>query len=103
MGGGYWMIRTIRSGRVIEKSQFYVGERKPRKARRKGASSTKKLDANLRDAVKRLAREINCNFAAGDLLLTLTYDEEHIGKVGEDFGAAEREGGKWWRRMSRNL
>ena len=103
MGGGYWMIRTIRSGRVIEKSQFYVGERKPRKARRKGASSTKKLDANLRDAVKRLAREINCNFAAGDLMLTLTYDEGHIGKVGEDFDAAEREGGKWWRRMSREI
>ncbi len=103
MEGGYWMIRTIRSGKVIEKSQFYVGRRKPRQERRKGASSAKKLDANLRDAVKRLARTINCNWSHGDLLLTLTYDEENIGKVGEDFDAAEREGGRWWKRMRREL
>ncbi len=101
--GGYWMIRTIKSGKVIEKSQFYVGERRPRAARRKGASSTKKMDANLRDAVKRLAREINSNFASGDLLLTLTYDEAHLPRVGEDFNAAEREGARWWRRMRREL
>lgn len=97
------MIRTIRSGKVVEKSQFYVGERRPRKTRRKGASTVKKLDANLRDAVKRLARTLNCNFAHGDLLLTLTYDEAHLPKVGEDFDAAEREGTNWWKRMRREL
>lgn len=94
------MIRTIRSGRVIEKSQFYVGRKKPRASRRKGASSAAKMDANMNAAVRQLARTMNCNWGHGDLLLTLKYDEGHLP---EDFEAAEREGTKWWRRISREL
>ena len=73
------MIRTIRSGCVIEKSQFYVGERRPRAKRRKGNSSAKKRDSNAMSAVRRYARLMNCNFAAGaGILLTLHYDAVHL-------------------------
>lgn len=98
--GGYWMIRTVRSGKVIEKSQYYVGQRRPRASRKKGASSAAKMDANMNQAVRQLARTMNCNWGHGDLLLTLKYDEEHLP---EDFDAAERAGAKWWRRMHREL
>lgn len=97
---GYWMIRTIRSGRVIEKSQYYVGQRKPRASRKKGTSSAAKMDANLNAAVRQLARTMNCNWGHGDLLLTLKYDEAHLPA---NFDAAEREATKWWRRLSRDL
>lgn len=99
--GGYWMIRTIRSGRVIEKSQFYVGERKPRAKRRKGNSSAKKKDGNAMSAVRRYARLMNCNFAAGaGMLLTLHYDAEHLPA---DKAAAERELENFWRRLGYRL
>lgn len=100
-GGGYWMIRTLRSGRVIEKSQFYVGERKPRAKRRKGGSSAKKRDSNAMSAVRRYARTLNCNFAAGaGLLLTLHYDAAHLPA---DKAAAERELENFWRRLGYRL
>jgi len=84
MKGGYWMIRTIKSGKVIEKSQFPVGERRPRKPRRKGSSSAAKRDSNLRSSERRLAQALNCNFEEGDLLLTLTYSDEALEQVGAD-------------------
>lgn len=99
--GGYWMIRTIRSGRVIEKSQFYVGERRPRAKRKKGSSSAKKRDSNAMSAVRRYARLMNCNFAAGaGILLTLHYDAVHLPA---DKTAAERELENFWRRLGYRL
>ena len=104
MTGGCWMIRTIRSGRVIEKSQFYLGERKPRKPRRKGSSSIAKKDQNLKTAERRLAQTLNCNFGEGDVFLTLTYDEEHLSALGSDPGkAADRTCALFIRRLSREL
>lgn len=98
------MIRTIRSGRVIEKSQFYLGERKPRKPRRKGSSSIAKKDQNLKTAERRLAQTLNCNFGEGDVFLTLTYDEEHLSALGSDPGkAADRTCALFIRRLSREL
>lgn len=95
------MIRTIRSGRVIEKSQFYVGERRPRAKRKKGSSSAKKRDSNAMSAVRRYARLMNCNFAAGaGILLTLHYDAEHLPA---DKTAAERELENFWRRLGYRL
>lgn len=104
MKGGFWMIRTIKSGKVIEKSQFYVGEKKPRARRRKGSSTLAKKDSNLRLAERRLAQTINCNFAAGDLFITLTYDEEHMQALGEDpVKGAEAAFGLFLRRLGREL
>ena len=98
MAGGYWMIRTVRSGRVIEKTQFYVGERRPREKRKKGSSSAGKKESNATAAVRRYARLMNCNFACGEgILLTLDYDAKCIPV---DKAAAERELEKFWRRLS---
>ena len=97
---GYWMIRTIRSGNVIEKSQFYVGERKIRSDRKKGSSSRAKLEQNKNGAVRVLARTINCNWAAGDLLLTGEFDEAHLPS---DAAACDRIAALFWRRLGREL
>ena len=94
------MRRTIRSGSVIERSQFFVGERKPRRDRRKGNSTMAKKDANMKTAVRCLARVLNCNFHKGDLLITLTYDDEHLGKCAETPEQAEQTVWKFIRRLS---
>ena len=97
---GYWMIRTIRSGKVIERSQFYVGERRPRQGRRKGSSTLSKKDNNMNQACRRLARVINCNFGKGDIFMTLTYDEKHLPGSIED---ANKQCTLFFRRLSRVL
>ena len=101
--GGYWMLRTMRSGKVIEKSQFYVGERKPRAPKQKGNSSAAKKDQNMNLAVRCLARIINCNWGRGDLWLTFKYDEEHFAALGNDSACADRTMSLAWRRLRREL
>lgn len=74
----------IISGNVIEtrrcllSSRQQAAVRKRRAPRTAGASSKKKIDANEREAERRLARIINCNFHAGDLWLTLKYSDERL-------------------------
>lgn len=97
------MIRTVKSGKVVEKSQFFVGERKPRAPKRKGSSSLAKKDSNMNQAVRRLARILNCNFHKGDLFVTLTYDEEHFEKLGGLPENADKACQLFWRRLSRTL
>lgn len=99
MGGGYWMIRTVRSGKVVEKSQYYVSEHRPRAAKHKGTTAKHK-DKNLNQAARQLARTINCNFSAGDLWVTLTYAPEHLPADAE---AADRACALFWRRLGRAL
>lgn len=94
------MIRTIRSGNVIEKSQFFVGSRRPRQDRKKGSSTLSKMDANMNQAVRRLARILNCNFTTKDLLVTLTYDDEHIPASIEE---ADKACSLFMRRLNREL
>jgi len=94
------MVRTIRSGSVIEKTQFYVGERKPRSDRKKGSSSRSKMEANRNAAVRLLGRTINCNWEKGDLFLSLDYDAEHLPKDAADAGKKMQ---LFWRRVSREL
>ena len=95
---GYWMIRTIRSGMTVEKTQFWVGEKRPRSPRRKGATTQAKAERNLTGAVRRLARILNCNFREGDLFVTLTYDHEP-----QSIEEADKACALFWRRMSRAL
>ena len=79
---GRYMVRTITSGAVVEKSKFKVcAQVKPRRSRRKGATPPRKQDQNDRDAVKRLARVINCNFGHGDLWVTLKYDGARMDRL----------------------
>lgn len=98
MKGGFWMIRTVKSGKVIEKSQFFCGPRRPRRDRRKGSSSLIKMDQNMNQAVRRLARVINCNFGPSDLFLTLTYNEI---RLPENYQDADRQVALFQRRLER--
>ena len=68
------MRRKIRSGKVTEVSQFFLGEKKSRRPRVKGSSSAAKKDSNLSQAVRRLGRTLNCNLSSEWLLLTLKYE-----------------------------
>ncbi len=94
------MVRTIRSGNVVEKTQFYVGERKVRSDRRKGSSSRAKMEANRIAAVRLLARTINCNWKQGDLFLTLEYDDPHLPR---DVSESDKQASLFWRRLSREM
>lgn len=78
------MEYQIISGSVIEIRRCMLSSRqamtagKKRAPRTAGSSSKKKIDANEREAVKRLARIINCNFKPGDLWLTLKYSDKRL-------------------------
>lgn len=107
------MIRTYRSGRVIEKSKFFVGDNVKPRSKRKHVSSVTKKNQNDRDAIKRLARTFNCNFGYGDYWLTVKYSPAHMERLlsaVEDrndlnaiFRAAVKERGLFLRRVAREL
>lgn len=69
------MIRTIKSGKVVEKSKFWVSEATRPRAWKHRKMTRRKKDENERQATKVLARELNCNCTRGDVLLTLDYAE----------------------------
>lgn len=113
MGSRQFMIREIQSGRVVEKTCFPVAPNvKPRSVRRRGNTLPRKQDANERACTKRLSRLLNCNFRAGDLLLSPTYRAEAMEKLCagvdlEDMDAlrrrAEHEVGLFLQRLKRAL
>jgi len=72
------MIRKYISGDVVEMSKFPVGNAAKVRAPRNGTSPPRKQEQNERAAERRLARLINCNFAHGALLLTLTYSTSRL-------------------------
>lgn len=76
MRRGRWVVYKIISGSVVEKVKAWrCGESSGRRKRVRGSSTLKKLEANLRSAVKNLARILNCNFSEKDLFLKLGYDD----------------------------
>ncbi len=76
---GKWVIRTYKSGRVIEKSKFWVPKQvQVRRGRVKGSTSAAKRDSNAKSAVRVLARILNCNCVGGDILLTVKFDDAHL-------------------------
>ena len=78
MKGGKYMVREYKSGQVVEQVRFPANQSKVRKPQRKGATSPRKQEQNERLSERRLARLINCNFAQGALLLTLSYSVERL-------------------------
>lgn len=92
----------IISGNVIETRRCRLSSRqqgavrKGRAPRTAGSSSKKKIDANEREAERRLARIINCNFKPGDLWLTLKYSDKRLPASLED---AEQEISKFLRKV----
>ena len=89
----------IISGRTVEVRRCRMRIAKTatkRGIRVRGNTSRKKIEANERDAVKRLAREINANFEGGDLWVTLTYDRESLP---EDMEAAKEQRKKFLKKL----
>lgn len=78
------MEYKIISGRTIETRQCWMPARssapfkKKRAPRVCGHTSLKKIAANEREAIRRLARIINCNFGCGDLWITLKYSDDRL-------------------------
>lgn len=69
------------SGRTVEEQACLLSapadRKKPRGLRRAGASSQRKIRANEKSSVRRLARGIGCNMEPGDAFLTCKYDAGH--------------------------
>ena len=119
--GMKWMMIVRRSGRVVEKSTVCVPvgtQERSRREKTKGGTTALKQDENERNAEKRLARVINCNFRPGDVMLMASWSEESWGQLEgkarkvqnsrpdmawEDclVAAAEQEGSNWIRRIQR--
>lgn len=96
------MQYRIISGRTVEirRGLFSTGPtyRKPRGTRRAGTSSLKKIKANEKSCVLSCGRKINCNFGAGDVFLTMKYDDAHYPKD-LSFDQAEADIKKFLRRV----
>lgn len=98
------MIRTYKSGRVIEKSKFWVpAQARPRAGRVKNNTSAAKRDQNARRAVRTLARTINCNFGAKDLFVTATFDDGTLAQIGGDYAQLTRLLGNFMKRLKRKV
>lgn len=73
------MVREIKSGNIVERNKVWIaGEVIPRRHRVKGSTTASRKVINKRAAVKEFARVLNCNFHMTDMLVTLTFDEEHL-------------------------
>lgn len=82
MKEGYWVVRTYEAGAVGEKTKFFVqGSRPTGKIRRKDRDAARKAEQNEYSAQKALARLINANFIAGDLLMGLDYSGKGMEKI----------------------
>lgn len=99
------MRYKIISGRVVEKRDVLMEvstDPESRQPRRRGKRRSRQLAAqverNLREAVRRLARVLNCNFRGGDAFLTLKYADDRLpGSKAE----AKREARNFVRRIAR--
>ena len=83
MKEGYFVIRTYEAGDVGEKTKFFVPGKRPEngKLSRRQKNAVRKQEQNEYSAQKALARLINANFQAGDLLLGLDYCDEGLEKI----------------------
>lgn len=99
------MRYKIISGRVVEKRDVLMDisldptTNKPRpRGKRKGKMVAAQIERNFREAMKRLARILNCNCKGGDLFLSLKYDDTRLPATREE---AERIAGNFMRRICR--
>ena len=77
--GGYYVIRTYRAGQMVEKSKVWVpSQAKVRAGRVKGNTSAAKRDRNAMQAVRVLARSMNCNCDHKWLHMVCNLDDEHL-------------------------
>lgn len=82
---GCWVIRTYKSGRMIEKSKVWVSSRaKIRSGRVQGNTSAAKRDRNAMQAVRVLARSMNCNCSHKWLHMVCKLDDAHLASAEAD-------------------
>lgn len=83
MKKGYWVTRTYISGRVGEKTKYWInGERDNTvRGRRREKAEIKKQEQNEYSAVKTLARILNANIKGGELLIGLDYSDKGLDKL----------------------
>lgn len=103
LNGGRYVIRTIISGFVVEKSKFWLPNPGQVRAARSHTTSARKQDKNANDAVKQLARQINCNFGYRDLWVLLEYDEAGYAAIDGSREAAQKELKLFIRRLGRAM
>ena len=88
MKEGYWVIRTYLSGRVGEKTKFWVqGVRPDRRSRRKERMEIKKQIQNEYATAKTVARLFNANYCKGDVLGSLDYSPAALKKLEQYIGS----------------
>lgn len=79
---GYYVIRTYEAGPIGEKTKFFVPGKKPDgQLSRRQHNAIRKAEQNEYAAQKALARGINANFKAGDLLMGLDYSAEGLERI----------------------
>ena len=101
---GWYMVKKITSGQVVERRKSYVGRKPSRRgARIKGNSGEKKQENNRQQAVLALARLLNCNYTHGDALLTLTFIDEALERCGGTFEGAVKEAKNFLDRIARRM
>lgn len=82
MKEGYYVIRTYEAGAIGEKTKFFVpGKRPDGKMSRRQKNAVRKAEQNEYSAQKNLARIINANFSAGDLLMGLDYSDNGLKRI----------------------
>lgn len=83
MKEGYFVIRTYVAGDIGEKTKFFVPGKKPvdGKLSRRQRNAIKKQEQNEYSAVKNMARGLNANFVAGDLLMGLDYNDAGLKRI----------------------
>lgn len=99
------MRYTIKSGRVEEKRTglrevvLDPTTHKPRpRGKRRGKSLASQIERNMKEAVRSLARILNCNFQGGDMLLTLKYSDDRLPQSKQE---AKKEVRRFIRRLDR--
>lgn len=74
-----YMIKTIKSGPVMEVELYPLWETKNDVPRiKKGKSREAQINLNNKNARKTITRLLNTNFTKDDLMISLTYDSEHL-------------------------
>lgn len=99
------MRYAIKSGRVTEIRTGLretvldptTGKLRPR-GKRRGKSLASQIERNMRESVKSLARLLNCNYAGGDMFLTLKYSDDRLPASKEE---AKTEVRRFIRRLDR--
>lgn len=81
MQSGYWVIRKYCAGPVGETFKYWVPGKKPDRLTQRAKQAIKKQEKNAQNAVRTMARLLNENFRAGDLLFGLDYDEVALRKM----------------------